>query len=62
MRFKIANPTASLYNNRTQILAAFAREGISSPTAHQADADDAEQAAGDRSGQVDPTAPVGPGR
>ncbi len=22
MRFKIANPTASLYNNRTQILAA----------------------------------------
>src|SRR3954466_10903559 len=24
MRFKIANPTASLYNNRTQILAALA--------------------------------------
>ena len=59
---RVADRRTAAAELRTQILAAFAREGISSPTAHQADADDAEQAGGDRSGQVDPTAPVGHGR
>jgi hypothetical protein len=48
---------------RRQILDAFAREGISSPSVQQADGDDAEPATeSTRDDHIDPTAPVGPGR
>ena len=48
---------------RRQILDAFAREGISSPSVQQADGDDAEPATeSTRNDPIDPTAPVGPGR